>query len=209
MSDCCNDKACEIEALRDRQGRVLKTVLVINALMFGVEFTAGTLAGSVSLVADSLDMLGDALVYGFSIYVLTQGARMKALSAQIKGSVMGLFGLVALVQVVYAVATPHVPGYETIGVIGLLALVANGVCFALLWHHRSDDVNMSSVWLCSRNDLIANVSVLVAAMGVGLTASSWPDIVVGLALALLFMKSAVTVLGQARSEMRMAAPDYS
>ena len=202
MADCCNDKACEIEALRDRQSSTLKIVLGINAVMFIVELTAGLLSGSVSLLADSLDMLGDALVYGFSIYVVARGARMKAIAALFKGGIMAVFGLFVLGQAVYRIVFPQVPVFEAIGAIGLLALAANSICFVLLWRHRADDINMSSVWLCSRNDIVANVSVLFAAAGVWLTDSGWPDILVGLALAVLFLRSAQFVLRGAITELR-------
>lgn len=202
MADCCNDKACEIEALRGRQSATLKLLLVINAAMFAVELVAGLLADSLSLLADSLDMLGDALVYGFSIYVVSRGARMKARAALLKGIIMAMFGLFVLGQAIYRMIVPHVPAFEVIGVIGLLALAANTLCFVLLWRHRSDDINMSSVWLCSRNDLIANVSVLFAAAGVWFTGSGWPDILVGLALAALFARSAFAVLREAIAELR-------
>jgi len=202
MADCCNDKACEIEALRDRQSSILKIVLGINAVMFAVELTAGLLASSVSLIADSLDMLGDALVYGFSLYVVARGAKMKAISALFKGSIMAAFGLFVLGQAIYKIIVPQVPVFEAIGAIGLLALAANSICFVLLWRHRADDINMSSVWLCSRNDIAANVSVLFAAAGVWLTDSGWPDILVGLALAALFLRSALFVLRGAGTELR-------
>ncbi len=202
MSDCCNDKACEIETLRNRQSSTLKIVLTINAVMFVVELTAGLMGGSVSLLADSLDMLGDALVYGFSIYVVARGARMKANAALFKGGIMAAFGLFVLGQAVYKIVFPQVPVFEAIGAIGLLALVANSICFALLWRHRVDDINMSSVWLCSRNDIIANISVLFAAIGVWFTHSGWPDIVVGLAIAALFLRSALSVLRAATTERR-------
>src|SRR4030066_1893328 len=188
MADCCNDKACEIEALRNRQSLTLKIVVGINAVMFIVELTAGLIGGSVSLLADSLDMLGDALVYGFSIYVVARGARMKAIAAMFKGGIMAAFGLFVLGQAVYRIVFPQVPVFEAIGAIGLLALAANGTCFFLLWRHRVDDINMSSVWLCSRNDIIANVSVLFAAVGVWFTGAGWPDIIVGLAIAGLFLR---------------------
>lgn len=202
MADCCNNKACEIEALRNRQSATLKIVLGINAVMFIIELTAGLLSGSVSLVADSLDMLGDALVYGFSIYVVARGARMKANAALLKGGIMAAFGLFVLGQAVYKIVFPQLPVFETIGAIGLLALATNSLCFMLLWRHRADDINMSSVWLCSRNDIIANVSVLFAAVGVWLSHSGWPDILVGLALAVLFLRSALFVLREALSEIR-------
>lgn len=203
MADCCNDKACEIEALCNRQSSTLKIVLGINAVMFIIELTAGLISGSVSLVADALDMLGDALVYSFSIYVVTRGIRMKAKAALFKGCIMATFGLFALGQAVYKIVFPQVPVFEAIGAIGLLALAANSICFILLWRHRADDINMSSVWLCSRNDIIANVSVLFAAAGVWFTHSGWPDILVGLALATLFLRSAVFVLRGAITELRV------
>jgi Co/Zn/Cd efflux system component len=202
MAECCNDKACEIEALNNRQSSTLKIVLGINAVMFIVELTAGLMSGSVSLVADSLDMLGDALVYGFSIYVVARGATMKANAALFKGGIMAIFGLFVLGQAICKIVFPQVPEFEAIGAIGLLALAANSICFALLWRHRVDDINMSSVWLCSRNDIIANVSVLFAAAGVWLARSGWPDILVGLALAVLFLRSALYVLREAITELR-------
>lgn len=202
MADCCNDKACEIEALRSRQSSTLKIVLGINAVMFAVELTAGLLASSVSLVADSLDMLGDALVYSFGLFVVARSARMKAISALLKGSIMAAFGLFVLGQAIYKIIVPQVPVFEAIGAVGLLALAANSVCLLLLWRHRADDINMRSVWLCSRNDIIANLSVLVAALGVWLTHSGWPDIIVGLALAVLFLRSALFVLRESTTELR-------
>jgi len=202
MADCCNDKACEIDALRGRQSSTLKIVLGISAFMFVIELAAGLIGHSVSLVADSLDMLGDALVYGFSLYVVARGTRMKARAALFKGVIMAGFGLFVLGQAIYRIAVPQLPAFETIGVIGLLALAANGICFWLLWRHRADDINMSSVWLCSRNDIIANISVLFAAGGVWLTHSGWPDIAVGLALAALFLRSALHVLRQSIRELR-------
>ncbi len=204
MADCCSGKSCEIEALRERQSSTLKIVLAINAVMFVVELTAGLLGHSISLVADSLDMLGDALVYAFSLYVVARSIRMKARAALFKGIIMAAFGVFVLGQAVYRIAYPQLPVFETIGAIGLLALCANGICFFLLWRHRADDINMSSVWLCSRNDIIANTSVLFAAVGVWLTHSGWPDIVVGLALAALFLRSAWHVLSGAIKELKTA-----
>jgi Co/Zn/Cd efflux system component len=203
MANCCNDKACEIEALRNRQSSTLKIVLGINAVMFLVELTAGLMSGSLSLLADSLDMLGDALVYGFSLYVVARGPRMKAKAALLKGGIMAAFALFVLGQAVYKILFPHVPVFEAIGAIGALALAANSLCLFLLWSHRADDINMRSVWLCSRNDIIANVSVLFAALGVWLSDSSWPDIIVGVALAALFAQSSLSVLRNAMAELRI------
>ena len=204
MGDCCTDKACEIEGLRHTQATVLKGVLVINAAMFIVELLAGLMAGSVSLVSDSMDMLGDSLVYAFSLYAIAESQRTKALSALFKGLIMAVFALVAFGQVLYKLIVPDVPAFEAIGGIGVLALAANGICFVLLWRHRSDDINMSSVWLCSRNDLIANSAVILAAIGVWLTHAAWPDIVVGVAIAGLFARSGFTVLSESVHELRQA-----
>ena len=197
MTDCCNDKECEIDALRSRQRGVLVAVLSLNALFFVVEAVAGLLASSNALVADSLDMLGDALVYGFSLYVVDRDDFWKARSALLKGLIMAAFGALALTQAAYKTLYPAVPSVPIIGVVGLLALCANATCFALLWRHRSDDVNMRSVWLCSRNDVVANASVLAAAAGVAALGSQWPDVVVGVAIAALFLRSAATVLRDA------------
>jgi cation diffusion facilitator family transporter len=202
MADCCNDKACEIDALRSRQSSTLKIVLGINAVMFIVELTAGLLGNSVSLVADSLDMLGDALVYAFSLYVVARSSTMKARAALLKGIIMAAFGFFVLGQAIYRIVYPQLPVFEMISAIGLLALAANGTCFFLLWRHRADDINMSSVWLCSRNDIIANISVLFTAAGVWFTHSGWPDILVGLALATLFLRSASHVLREAIKTLR-------
>lgn len=207
MSDCCSNKSCELEALRVQQAAMLKVVLAINAAMFVIEMLAGLASGSASLVSDSLDMLGDAMVYAFSIYAVAQSARIKAQSALLKGVVMAAFAVLALGQVIYKLAVPQVPSFEVIGGVGLLALAANGICFAMLWRHRSDDINMSSVWLCSRNDLIANVGVIAAAGAVWFSGTRWPDIIVGVAIAVLFAKSAITVLTGAARELRQISAE--
>jgi len=206
MAACCNDKSCEIEALRRRQSGTLKVVLAINAVMFAVEILAGVLVGSLALMADSLDMLGDALVYAFSLYVVARGPRHKAYAALAKSAAMAAFGLFVLGEAVWKLIHPQTPAFAAIGVVGLSALLANLVCLTLLWRHRAEDINMRSVWLCSRNDIIANVSVLIAAAGVWASGAAWPDIVVGVALAVLFLRSAGTVLREALAELRRAHP---
>jgi cation diffusion facilitator family transporter len=197
MASCCEDKSCEVASLRESHGRVLWIVLGINALMFVVEGTAGLLAHSTSLLADALDMLGDALVYGFSLFVLTRSMRWQAGAALAKGGFMLAFGLAVLAEAAYKVFHPVMPGVETMGVVGTIALAANVVCFSLLYRHRADNLNMSSTWLCSRNDVIANVGVLVAAGAAYLLASRWPDIIVGCIIAALFLRSAFSVLRDA------------
>ncbi|MBI5644219.1 MAG: cation transporter [Deltaproteobacteria bacterium] len=202
MGDCCQDKACEIEGLRGRQGAVLKAVLAINAVMFLVEGGAGLIADSTALLADSLDMLGDALVYALSLYVLSRGARWRAASALFKGLIMALFGFFVLGEAVYKVLYPVVPAAGMIGAVGVIALMMNSVCLGLLWRHRGDDINMNSVWLCSRNDIIANVSVLAAGAGVWFLSEGWPDIAIGLSIAALFLRSALFVIQGALRQLR-------
>ncbi len=203
MDSCCDTKAAELSVLRGKHKTVLIVVLVINASLFIVEATAGLLANSTALLADSLDMLGDSLVYGFSLYVLWRSAAWKAKAALLKGTIMAVFGAGVLLEVIHKIISGIVPSAETMGIIGALVLLGNGICFLVLFRHRSDDLNMRSTWLCSRNDIIANLSVLVAAIGVKVFAAGWPDIVVGTAIAALFLKSAFTVLRESVSELRM------
>jgi len=205
MADCCQNKGCEITALRVRHARVLWIVLAINALMFVIEGAAGLLAHSTALLADALDMLGDALVYGFSLFVLARSVRWQAGAALAKGLFMAALGLAVLIEASIKALVPFMPNVETMGIVGGLALVANTGCFVLLYRHREDNLNMSSTWLCSRNDLIANLGVLLAAGTGALLASRWPDIVVGAAIALLFLRSAVGVIHQATRALRAPA----
>lgn len=204
MSSCCEDKSCALDALRLRQGKTLKAVLGINAVMFAVVLAAALMAGSVALLSDSLDNLGDALTYAVSLYAVTRSLRTKAKVALFKGVLILAAGFAVLGQVLWKVLHPEVPVFETMGAVSLLALAANGACLLLLTRHRHDDINMSSVWECSRNDIAANIAVFVAAFGVWATGSGWPDIAVGLALSALFLRSAVGVLRGAIVELRRA-----
>lgn len=203
MDACCEQKADELTTLRGKHRNVLVAVLIINAVLFFVEAAAGLLANSTALLADSLDMLGDSLVYGFSLYVLGRGAAWKAKAALLKGVIMAVFGAGVLLEVIYKIIWAIVPNAETMGIIGALVLLGNGICFLLLYRHRFDDLNMRSTWLCSRNDIIANLSVLVAALGVKAFGASWPDILVGTAIAALFLKGAFTVLRESFLELRI------
>ena len=202
MDACCEQKTEEINTLRGEHRKVLVLVLAINAVLFIVEAAAGLLAHSTALLADSLDMFGDSLVYGFSLYVLWRSAEWKAMAAVLKGVIMALFGAGVLIEAVYKIAAGVTPAAEMMGIIGLLVLIGNGVCFLLLFRHRSDDLNMRSTWLCSRNDIIANVSVLLAAGGVAYFRSIWPDIFVGLLIAMLFLRTALSVLRASIGEYR-------
>lgn len=202
MDSCCESKAGELAALRERQARVLYAVLAINAGMFLLEFVSGWLARSTALLGDSLDMFGDASVYALTLYTLHRSPRARAGAALLKGLFMLLFGLVVVAEALRRGVLGAAPQADWMGVVGLIALLANGVCFVLLNRHRSDDLNMRSTWLCSRNDLIANSSVILAAVLVAYTGSLWPDLVVGLAIAALFLHSAWQVLGEAWLQWR-------
>ena len=160
---CCQHKATELQKLQKRQSKVLWIILVINAVMFVVEFGGGIKAASLSLTGDSLDMLGDALVYGCSLYVIRKGKKAQARSAILKGSIMFISAIAVFARATYQLFAQTVPTVQLMGEIGILALVANLICFLLLIRHRNDNINMSSVWLCSRNDIIANILVLLTA----------------------------------------------
>ncbi|MCR0970485.1 cation diffusion facilitator family transporter [Acidithiobacillus ferrooxidans] len=188
--------------MRDSHGRVLWIVFAINAAMFFVEGSAGLIAHSISLLADALDMLGDALVYGLSLFALARSARWQTVAALVKGGVMLALGLGVLGTAAYKAFHPAMPGIETMGIVGVLALIANLVCFFLLYRSRGHNLNMSSSWLCSRNDLIANIGVLLAASSIYLLASRWPDIIVGALISGVFLSSALNVLRQSLKALR-------
>jgi Co/Zn/Cd efflux system component len=203
MSECgCGHDAT---AVVRQQTRVLVAVLLINAVMFVIEATAGILARSSALLADSLDMLGDALVYGFSLYVVMRSRRWKAASALAKGMIQLAFGAIVLGLTLHKLLVPALPSATTITIIGALALAANTACAVLLLRRRHDDLNMHSVWLCSRNDLVANLAVIGAGALVALTRSQWPDLVVGFAIALLFLRTSFGVIGRSVAALRQPA----
>jgi len=204
MDDCCEAKADELNAIRSRHGRVLGAVLAVNALMFIIEFGAGLVSGSSALLADSLDMLGDSLVYAFSLFVVHRSLNWKARAALLKGAIMALFGIGILVEVAFKLRNGTLPEVPTMIAVGTLALAANTLCFVLLWRHRADDINLRSTWLCSRNDLIANSAVLAAAVLVAWSGSGWPDIIVGLGIAILFLRTAAVVLRESFRELDRA-----
>ncbi|MEL7067505.1 MAG: cation transporter [Cyanobacteria bacterium J06581_3] len=203
MSDsCCQSKGCELTKLKKNQTQVLWAVLVINLVMFVVELGASIRAASLSLGGDSLDMLGDALVYASSLYVVNKGRKAQAGSAFFKGILMFLFAIALFARATYQLFAGVAPAPAIMSTIGIMALLANLVCLMLLSRHRKDNLNMSSVWICSRNDIIANTSVLAAAGLVFLTSSGLPDLAVGFVLTVVFARSAGQVLTQSWQEMR-------
>ncbi|QKE61993.1 cation transporter [Aquipseudomonas campi] len=200
---CCNH---EQEASRSRRYRkILWLALVVNFTMFAVEIGAGLRAGSVSLLADSLDFLGDAGNYAISLWVLGLGVVLRARAAQFKALSMLLFGLGVLAAAVWQLLQGEVPNAPTMGVVGSLALLANVGVAALLYAYREGDSNMRSVWLCTRNDALGNLAVLLAALGVFGTGSAWPDLLVAVIMASLAISAAIQVLRQARGELAEAA----
>jgi cation diffusion facilitator family transporter len=195
------DGCCEIRPVNAQQRRVLHIVLWINLGMFLAELVAGIVAHSTALLADSVDMLGDAIVYGFSLYVIARAPVWQHRAALLKGLIMAGFGIGIVAEVCFKLARGLTPEAGIMWTVALAALVANAAVLGLLRRHRADDINMRSAWLCSRNDVIANGGVLLAALGVGLSGSAWPDILVGLGIAALFGFSAVGVIREA-----LAAP---
>ena len=204
MGSCC-DNNCAVEALRERQRGTLTAVLLVNAVMFVVIVAAALYGRSTALLSDSLDNLGDALTYGLSLYVVAQGLVAKARVALIKGGLIFLAACAVVVQIIQRLLTPELPSYEVMGTFSIAGLLANSFCLWLLWQHRNDDINMSSVWECSRNDIIVNLSVFVAAGGVWLFASRWPDIVVASTLVVLLLRSSWRVISAARQQLAATA----
>lgn len=200
---CCEHKNPELQKLANAQAKVLWIVLFINLTMFVVEIGSGLYASSVALLGDSLDMLGDALAYGVSLYVVHKGLHAKAKAAAFKGWVVLTSSITVLASAAYRTFVQDLPVAEVMGTVGLLALAANATCLLLLTRHRTADVNMQSVWICSRNDIIANVSVMGAAGAVYLVGHPWPDLVVGITLALLFTKSALNIFAESRRTLKL------
>ncbi|CAI8860739.1 MULTISPECIES: cation transporter [Methylococcus] len=204
MSGCCDD-GCSLDRLRERQRGTLQIVLGINAAMFLVIVAAAFYGKSSALLSDSLDNLGDALTYGLSLHAVSRERVVKAKVALFKGGLIFLAACTVAVQIAFKLSAPTIPLFEVMGGFSLLGLAANSLCLFLLWRHRRDDVNMSSVWECSRNDIASNLSVFIAAGAVWFSGSGWPDIVVASCLVLLLMRSALGVMTAAKAEMRAAS----
>ena len=208
MDGCSCEQTCSVLAdPRDQERRrILWIVLAINAVMFLGEFTAGWWARSAALQADSLDNLGDAFVYAFSLAVVSGSLRQKAQAALLKGVIQAAFGIAVLVEVVRRAWLGVEPLAPIMAAAATVALIANLACFLLLRRFRCDDLNMRSVWLCSRNDLVSNAGVIVAAAMVALLGRAWPDLVVGSIVAALFLHTSFDVLRDARRLHAGAVP---
>lgn len=193
MAGCC-DSDCKVSSDPGRQRVTLWIVLIINAIMFVVLVIGSVLGDTVSLFADSFDNLGDAITYAVSIWAVGKGKSQKAKVSIFKGLLILSAGIAVAANVVLKVIDPVVPIYELMGILSIAALIANGICLGLLWRHRNEDINMESVWHCSRNDIVTNLSVFVAAGFVWYYNSWIPDVLVGGALALFLLNSGCTVL---------------
>jgi Co/Zn/Cd efflux system component len=202
MSGSCCGATIEVTRLRRRQRRVLLVVLAINAATFLMMTAAAVLSGSSALLSGALDNLGDALTYGLSLAVVGTGAAAKARVALVKGLLIFGAAIAVALQIGWRLLHPAVPLFETMGIAALLNFGANLACLALLTPHKRDDVNMSSVWECSRNDVWEGVAVIAAAVAVGAFGAGWPDLVVAVALLALFLRSSARVLGGAWRELR-------
>ncbi|MDE4098025.1 cation transporter [Phaeobacter gallaeciensis] len=201
MAGCCGHEA-RFDGVSAAYKRRLWIVIAINAGMFAVEMGAGQMAGSQALKADALDFLGDALTYGISLAVIGASLSTRALAALAKGISLLLMGMWVFGSTVYHVFVLGVPQAEVMGVIGFMALAANVTSVLLLAAYKDGDANVRSVWLCSRNDAIGNVAVMIAALGVWGTATGWPDLIVAGIMAGLFLNSAWQILVQAIQERR-------
>ena len=193
--DCCDIDELK---LNNKENNKLKIVfwivLIINLSMFLTEFISGTLSHSNALIADSLDMLADTFVYGISIYAITKKQTVKANVSLAKGVIMMLLGLYVVVEIIYKIINPIIPTAEVISIIGIIALLANAVSFLLLLKYRNGDINARSSWICSRNDIWANVAVIIAGLLVGYFNSMVPDIIAGLGIVIVVLYSSFHII---------------
>ena len=202
MAKTCCDHACDANVVQTaRYRKVLWVALAINLAMFFVEVLGGFKSGSVSLMADAIDFFGDAANYAVSLAVLGMSLLWRARAAALKGLTMGIFGLLVLTKALWSFKTGTMPEPYTMGVIGAIALAANASVAFMLYAYRDGDANMRSVWLCSRNDAIGNIAVMLAAFGVFGSGSAWPDLLVAIIMASLGLSAAVHILKRASVEL--------
>ncbi len=202
MGACCGQSHGTFDGMSADYRRRLWLVIALNAGMFVVEMAAGQVSGSKALQADALDFFGDAVTYGISLAVIGASLKTRALAALAKGSSLLLMGIWVAASTLYQVFVLGVPQAVVMGSIGFLALAVNLTSVLLLVRYKDGDANVRSVWLCSRNDAIGNVAVMIAALGVWGTATAWPDLIVAALMASLFLNSSVQILSQAIREYR-------
>ena len=208
-TSCDTDAACgchggvpRFDGLDPRYKRILWTVIAINGVMFLTEVVAGQLAGSQALKADALDFLADTVTYGLSLAVIGASQHTRASAALLKGASLGLMATWVMASTIYHTLILGLPSAELMGGIGVLALAANLASVLLLLRYKDGDANVRSVWLCSRNDAIGNVVVMIAALGVWATSTAWPDLAVAVVMAGIFLSSSAQILRQAWAEYR-------
>ena len=199
--NCCQSKGKDLEKIRKQHPKVLWIVLFINITMFVIELINGIRANSLALTGDSLDMLGDSLVYGSSLLVVYKSQKAQAKVSLLKGFIMIGSALIVLIRGLYQFHIWSIPVQQTMTNIGIIALVANLSCLIFLTRHKEDNLNMSSVWICSRNDIIANSSVLFAAWIISIYPSPIPDLIVGLLITFVFTKSSLKVIKASQREL--------
>ncbi len=205
MAGCCGNEV-RFNGVSEAYRRVLWAVITINATMFVVELTAGFAAGSMALKADSLDFLGDTLTYAISLAVIGMPLHRRAMAAMVKGLSLGAMGLWVAGATIWEVFFLGLPAAGLMGGIGALAFAANLACFLLLLRFRNGDANVRSVWLCTRNDVIGNTAVVLAASGVWATGTGWPDVIVAGIMSALFLWSALQIIRQAMGELAQPRP---
>jgi len=205
MSAGCGHDHCDAP-VQGGARKALWIAVVINAGMFLVELSAGLAGGSAGLQADAMDFMGDAASYGISLAVLSMAAVWRTRAAMLKGATMLLFGLWVASTIVYHWQNGTVPSYELMGGIGVAAMIANLVCAVILFRFRGDDANMRSVWLCTRNDVLSNIAIVIAASGVWVSGSGLPDLIVAAIIAGLAITGAIDILKRVRQEFRDLAP---
>jgi len=207
MSGCNDGCGTGIEKADKAERRVLIIVLIINAGMFLVEFGAGIVSQSVALLADSLDMLADAMIYALGLFALGRAPHWKVKAAMTSGIFQMILGIGIALQAVWRLFYGEPPDAVTMGIFGALALIANTISFILLAKYRDGDINMRATWLCTRNDMIGNVGVLLAAGLVAWLSSPIPDVVIGLIIAIIIIRSAWHVVKEAYGEGETNAHD--
>ena len=207
MSDCCGcGKTLEVERMQARQRRVLWQVLAINLLTFTMMMLAAWHSGSASLLSGSLDNLGDALTYALSLAVVGASVAAKARVAMLKAVFILCAALAVAAGIGWKLAHPQLPLFESMGIAALLNLAANLLCLRLLWPYRQGDINLASAWMCSLNDVYEGGAVILAALAVWVFGAGWPDLLIAVALLLLFLRSAWTVARAAWRELRASRP---
>lgn len=201
-TDCCSSGCSRDVQTHSRYRKVLWAALLVNTAMFAIELLGGLHAASASLLADAIDFLGDAANYGLSLAVLTQGLQWRSRAALAKGLTMGMFGLFVLGRTGWMVMVRLPPEPSTMAMVAFLALAANLGVAILFYAYRSGDANMRSLWLCTRNDVVGNILVLLAALAIFLTGQAWPDRVVAGVMGTLGLMTAISIVRRARQELR-------